>query len=193
VKALLADGPIMWIGSSGGVIRYDTLKDEHRIFNVRSGLLSNGVFHLNKIGGRLVVGTYGGGLSVFDGETETWENFNIQHGLADAFVYDVLEASNGDVWIATWSGNNGAIGNTMTGWGPPTNRSAIKSSSSVIRPRSRATMPARRLSRVSPGWILPTTRTTSCLWRWTRMERSGLEPGVEDWLASTENHGETIP
>ena len=106
VKSLLADGPIMWIGSSGGVIRYDTLKDEHRIFNVRSGLLSNGVFHLNKIAGRLVVGTYGGGLSVFDRETETWENFNIQHGLADAFVYDVLEASNGDVWIATWSGAN---------------------------------------------------------------------------------------
>lgn len=106
VKSILADGNLMWIGSSGGVIRYDMAKDEHRIFDVRSGLLSNGVFHLSKINDQLAVGTYGGGLSLFENTTETWKNYNIQHGLADAFVYDVLQASNGDIWIATWSGAN---------------------------------------------------------------------------------------
>jgi ligand-binding sensor domain-containing protein len=34
------------------------------------------------------------------------ENYNVPNGLADAFVYRVLKASNGDTWIATWSGAN---------------------------------------------------------------------------------------
>jgi ligand-binding sensor domain-containing protein len=106
IKAMLADGPIMWVGTSAGVIRYDTTSDQYRLFDVRSGLLSNGVFHLSKLNGRLVVGTYGGGLSLLDPATETWTNLNIQHGLGDAFVYDFLQLANGDIWIATWSGAN---------------------------------------------------------------------------------------
>ncbi|MES9822251.1 MAG: two-component regulator propeller domain-containing protein [Candidatus Thiodiazotropha sp.] len=110
VKAILNDGDTLWVGTSGGVIRYDKIKDQHRLFDVRSGLLSNGIFHLSKYGKKLVVGTYGGGLSLFDPDTEEWENYNIQHGLADAFIYDMLEMENGDVWIATWSGANRVIG-----------------------------------------------------------------------------------
>ncbi len=110
VKALLSDGPLLWVGTSGGVIRYDSASDDHRLFDVRSGLLSNGIFHLSKLGDRLMVGTYGGGLSLFDPVKEDWENFNIQHGLADAFVYDVLQLENGDIWIATWSGANRVSG-----------------------------------------------------------------------------------
>lgn len=106
VKAMLADGKTVWIGTSGGVIKYDTKSDEHRLYDVRSGLLSNGIFHLSKLKQELVVGTYGGGLSLLNPESDTWRNYNIQHGLADAFVYDFLEMANGDVWIATWSGAN---------------------------------------------------------------------------------------
>lgn len=106
VKAMLADGKLVWIGTSGGVIKYDTESDEHRLYDVRSGLLSNGIFHLSKMKNELVVGTYGGGLSLLNPQTDIWRNYNIQHGLADAFVYDFLEMGNGDVWIATWSGAN---------------------------------------------------------------------------------------
>lgn len=113
VKALFSDGSLMWIASSGGVIRYDTVKDEHRLFDVRSGLLSNGIFHISKINGRVVVGTYGGGLSLFDPAAEAWTNYNIQHGLADGFVYDVLQTSKGDIWIATWSGANRVRGGNL--------------------------------------------------------------------------------
>ena len=106
VKALLADGKVVWVGTSGGVIRYDTEKDEHRLYDVRAGLLSNGIFHLSRLGDRLAVGTYGGGLSLFDEARDDWTNYNIQHGLGDGFVYDVLQLPNGDIWIATWSGAN---------------------------------------------------------------------------------------
>jgi streptogramin lyase len=104
VKSILIDGTEVWIGSSAGVIRYDTHRGSYLTYNNKSGLLSNGVFHVSKSGGEVWVGTYGGGLSVFDPKAETWRNYNIPNGMGDAFVYDALEAENGDIWIATWSG-----------------------------------------------------------------------------------------
>ncbi|HED33391.1 MAG TPA: regulator [Gammaproteobacteria bacterium] len=106
VKSIFADGDEIWIGTSGGVIRYNKRTDKHKMYDVTNGLLSNGVFHVSKMDGKIVVGTYGGGMSLFDEKKETWETFNIPDGLGDAFVYDVLKMSNGDVWIATWSGAN---------------------------------------------------------------------------------------
>ncbi len=107
VKALLADGDVVWVGTSGGVIRYHIGEDDYQLYNIDSGsLLSNGVFHLAKLGDRLLVGTYGGGLSVYEPATDRWRNYNIPDGLADQFVYDTALDQQGDLWIATWSGVN---------------------------------------------------------------------------------------
>ena len=106
VKRIYVDGETLWVGTSGGLIRYNTSTDEFKLFDVKSGLLSNGIFHVGKLGGRIVVGTYGGGMAFMDPGSEAWETYNIPEGLGDAFVYDVLSASNGDLWIATWSGAN---------------------------------------------------------------------------------------
>ncbi|MDH5540085.1 MAG: regulator [Rhizobacter sp.] len=113
VKRLFVDGATVWVGTSGGAVRYDTRSDEYKLFDVKSGLLSNGVFHVGKLDGRIVVGTYGGGMSLLDPATQQWETFNIPEGLGDAFVYDVLKAKNGDVWIATWSGVNRVRGGAL--------------------------------------------------------------------------------
>lgn len=106
VKSIFIDGKEVWVGTSGGVIRYDTATDDFRFFDQKDGLLSKGVFNIGKLDGRIVVGTYGGGMSLFDKASSRWENYNVPNGLADAFVYRVLKASNGDTWIATWSGAN---------------------------------------------------------------------------------------
>lgn len=113
VKGILPDGEFMWVGTSGGVIRYNTHTDEYRLFDLRSGLLANGIFHVGKLDDRIVVGTYGGGMALFDAARETWKVYNIPQGLADAFVYDVLKTANGDVWIATWSGANQIHGGAL--------------------------------------------------------------------------------
>lgn len=113
VKALFAEGSVLWVGTSGGVIRYDTAKDDFRLYDAKSGLLSNGIFHVSRIRGRMAFGTYGGGLSFLDEKTGKWENYNVPEGLGDAFVYDVLQASNGDLWIATWSGVNRVRGGQL--------------------------------------------------------------------------------
>ncbi len=113
VKDILSEGNIVWVGTSGGVVRYDTKTDKYKLFDTRSGLLSNGVFHVSRLDGKLVVGTYGGGLALLDEKTEKWEIFNIPDGLGDAFVYDVLKTKSGDVWIATWSGVNRVRGGNL--------------------------------------------------------------------------------
>ncbi len=113
VKAMLADGPIMWVGTSGGVIKYDIIKDSYDLFDNTNGLLSNGVFHLSKINNEIWVGTYGGGLSIFNPEKNTWKNYNVPQGVGDAFIYDTLKTKSGDIWLATWSGANKISGNDM--------------------------------------------------------------------------------
>jgi len=108
VKSIFADGRYVWVGTSGGVIRYDTESDDYELFNNKNaGLLSNGIFHVSRLDEkRMAIGTYGGGLAIFDVEANSWQTINIPDGLADQFVYDVLTVTNGDVWIATWSGAN---------------------------------------------------------------------------------------
>jgi ligand-binding sensor domain-containing protein len=113
VKSIMLDGKLLWVGTSGGVIRYDTTNDEFRLFDARNGLLSNGIFHISKLGDKILVGTYGGGMSLYDQAKDKWENFNIPDGLGDAFVYGALTLKNGDVWVATWSGANRIRGGNL--------------------------------------------------------------------------------
>jgi ligand-binding sensor domain-containing protein len=113
VKRIHADGDVIWVGTSGGLVRYDSKRDGYKLYDTKNGLLSNGVFFVGKLGDRIAVGTYGGGLSLLDPKTEQWETFNVPEGLGDAFVYDVLQAKNGDVWIATWSGVNRVKGGKL--------------------------------------------------------------------------------
>jgi len=113
VKSILADGALMWVGTSGGVIRYDSKTDGYELYDNTKGLLSNGVFYVGKVGERIAVGTYGGGLSLFDPATTKWQNYNVPQGLGDAFVYDMIQTRNGDLWIATWSGANRVRGGKL--------------------------------------------------------------------------------
>jgi ligand-binding sensor domain-containing protein len=113
VKRIHADGDLVWVGTSGGLVRYDTRRDDYKLYDTQNGLLSNGVFYVGALDGRIAVGTYGGGLALLDPKTEQWETFNVPEGLGDAFVYDVLKTKNGDVWIATWSGVNRVKGGRL--------------------------------------------------------------------------------
>lgn len=106
VRRMMAEEEILWVGTSGGVIRYDTNNDQYQHYSNRTGLMANGVFHLSRFRGKLAIGTYGGGLAMLDEETGAFQHYNIPEGLADAFVYDMVESEDGDLWIATWSGAN---------------------------------------------------------------------------------------
>jgi ligand-binding sensor domain-containing protein len=106
VKDILIDGRIVWLGTSNGLIKYDAFTGATKTYNNRNGLFSNGVFHISRVGDDMWIGTYGGGLTIMNLKTEAMRHYNIQHGMGDAFIYDVLNMPNGDVWLATWSGAN---------------------------------------------------------------------------------------
>ncbi|MBI3374932.1 MAG: regulator [Betaproteobacteria bacterium] len=113
VKRILIDGERVWVGTSGGVIRYSAVSDEYRLYDMRSGLRADAVVYIGKLLGRIAVGTYGGGLSILDSAGDKWETFGTSDGLGDEFVSDALVASNGDVWIATGSGVNRVRGGAL--------------------------------------------------------------------------------
>lgn len=115
VKDILIDDGFVWVGTSGGVVRYEIKTSDYQLFDVRNGsLLANGVFHIGRLSNkRISVGTYGGGWSILDTTTGKWKNYNIPEGLADPFIYDVLEMKNGDLWLATWSGANRIRGGAL--------------------------------------------------------------------------------
>ncbi len=109
MKALALQGPYLWMGLPNGIIRYDTrTTDRHEIFTARStggGLLSNGVYTIRiDPQQRVWVGTYGGGVSRFDGSSwvsftpfgggpvsygAQWTRYPSGEGLGDLWVYDI--------------------------------------------------------------------------------------------------------
>ena len=113
VKVLKSQGNLLWMGTSLGVLRYDTATaEDYVIYDNRNGLLSNGIFSIaTGPKNRVWVGTHGGGLSRLDGTR--WTNINTPNGLNDAFVYD-LEFTKDALWIATWSGANRVRGDPLS-------------------------------------------------------------------------------
>ncbi|MFM6277776.1 MAG: two-component regulator propeller domain-containing protein, partial [Dolichospermum sp.] len=52
----------------------------------------------------LWIGTSGGGLTKFDLNTETFQNFSLAQGLSSSVVYGILEDENSNLWLSTDDG-----------------------------------------------------------------------------------------
>ena len=109
IKVLTSQDQHLWMGTGLGVIRYDTgTSEDYEVYDNQNHLLSNGIFAIRfDSENHPWVGTYGGGLSRFDGNQ--WKNYNTPEGLNDAFVYDI-EFDKKSLWLATWSGANKITG-----------------------------------------------------------------------------------
>jgi len=106
VKTMTMDGPNLWMGTSRGLIRFNTQTGDYQTYSPRStggGIVSRGVYVIRVDSkGNKWVGTYGGGLSKFDGTT--WTHYTSAEGLGDNWVYDLLFDKTGAMWVATWDG-----------------------------------------------------------------------------------------
>jgi len=135
VKALAFEGDDLWLGLSNGIIRYNTkTPDTHEIYTPRStqgGLLSNGIYTLKvDARGNKWIGTYGGGLTKYDGHQwftftpygagltaaygNDWQRYSAGTGLGDLWVYDTTFDAQGNLWVATWKGVSKFDGKTFT-------------------------------------------------------------------------------
>lgn len=120
IRALATEGTLLWIGTSNGIIRFDTVSETHEVFSTREGLLSNVVVSITvDPKGNKWFGTYGGGLSRFDGSRwehftpygrgskdygAEWVRYSPRSGLGDLWVYNVFFDREGTMWVATWEG-----------------------------------------------------------------------------------------
>lgn len=80
VRALAIDSTFLWVGTTDGIIRYHRAKETQTVFTTKDGLMSNIVLTIRpepeKVkgdgsSGRVWIGTYGGGLSHFDGDRKS--------------------------------------------------------------------------------------------------------------------------
>ena len=102
---------LLWFGTQGGLVRYDGY--DFRVFRSNPGdpttLGGNYVRALLVASdGRIWVGSFSGGLSVYDPRTETFTRFRHDardpHSLSYDRVEGLAETADGRIWIATTAG-----------------------------------------------------------------------------------------
>ncbi|NOG46718.1 MAG: hypothetical protein HND50_15865 [Calditrichaeota bacterium] len=103
----------IWIGTNKGISFWDFKKHKfkHYVANdYKNAINQNIVRAIHKYkDGKLLIGTNGGGLNIFDPQTGLCSFHTFEKGknsLSDNFVRDIEKAANGTYWIATMGGLN---------------------------------------------------------------------------------------
>ncbi|UCH93765.1 MAG: response regulator [Candidatus Aminicenantes bacterium] len=101
---------VFWVqGQAPGFGQHYNFKN----YSMEEGLAQSQVYTIFQCSqGYLWIGTYGGGVSKFDGKTFT--NYSTKDGLSDNVVYAIIEDRDGNLWMATDLGVNKYDGKTFT-------------------------------------------------------------------------------
>ncbi|NOG98950.1 MAG: hypothetical protein HND52_13405 [Ignavibacteriae bacterium] len=84
-------------------------------YKVDDGLsLTQSSYVLQASSGHLYIGTFGGGLNVYDGLN--FKSYNSSNGLADNSIYSIAEDENGTIWLATKKGLSSFNGYKFTNY-----------------------------------------------------------------------------
>ena len=105
IRALEADGDVLWIGTwAGGLSRYDGKSFKN--FTVEDGLPHNQINALlrDRSDGALWIGTWAGGLSRYDGKS--FKNFTVEK---DDLVHNTVRALAADPRGVLWVGTDGGL------------------------------------------------------------------------------------
>ncbi|MFO7659246.1 MAG: two-component regulator propeller domain-containing protein, partial [Bacteroidales bacterium] len=113
VNVFSEDGDYLWIGTEGGLNRYNKNDGTFKHF-INDPLLptsigANAVWALCKDKtGNLWIGTWAGGLNLFDNKTETFSHFyynpNNKKGISNNNIFSIIEDSKANLWIGTMGG-----------------------------------------------------------------------------------------
>ena len=68
--------------------------------------------HLDQFN-RLWIGTWGGGLSIFDRETQVFRNYTVKDGLLGNYILAINEGFDGNLWIGSNEGLSKFDGTTF--------------------------------------------------------------------------------
>ncbi len=100
VRALLADSNKVWIGTDGGLCKYENSK--LTVYKTNSGLAGNKILSLYKSNdGTIWVGTSTGLSSINNGEIKRW---TVKNGLVNNRIRTINEDSENNIWLGTKAG-----------------------------------------------------------------------------------------
>lgn len=103
VRDVVVDGDILWIGTLGGLLKFDRVQNKIlATYSMADGLVSNTVFSLEKQGDILWVGM-SGGINRFDTKTGEWRKFTVEEGLVNGANIG-LALDGEDLWVGTYAG-----------------------------------------------------------------------------------------
>lgn len=92
-------------GFPSGLLRLNLSTKEVKIFREKENgknLSSNNLMAIVPIHeDTLAIGTYGGGLSLFNLKTETFTNYSEANGLRNNSVYGIIQDDNNNLWLST--------------------------------------------------------------------------------------------
>ncbi len=100
IHALCIDNRELWVGTfSHGLIVKNLDSGNMRKYNTANGLSNNYVFSVKRtIHGDLLIGTMAG-LQTYQKDTDTFRQIP---EFDNIFIYDILEDSKGNIWVATY-------------------------------------------------------------------------------------------
>ncbi|MBN2347262.1 MAG: response regulator [Bacteroidales bacterium] len=112
VNSFFEEKDYLWIGTEGGLDRYNkkTGKYSHYEYDVQdpSSIGGNPIYAIYKDHrGNLWIGTWAGGLYLFDYKTETFKRYlpgDRPGSLSNASIFSIAEDSRGNLWIGTIGG-----------------------------------------------------------------------------------------
>lgn len=95
------------IGTRDGLFYIDEHKHIVRHFTSgdgKSALRSNIVTYIGSVDGCVAVGTYGGGIHIFDRNTLALADFSQEEMALYGCVFDIRQTNDGNIWVATQEG-----------------------------------------------------------------------------------------
>lgn len=100
-----ASNGIVWVGTSGGLVKFDKLNQATKTYTTKEGLGNNTVMDIHEEpDGKLWLATAHAGISIFDPESESFSYLQKKDGLVDNTVAGILKDSEGDFWFMTFNG-----------------------------------------------------------------------------------------
>ncbi|RLA49763.1 MAG: hypothetical protein DRR42_14965 [Gammaproteobacteria bacterium] len=124
VMSLFAHENILWIGTyNGGLNKLDTLNNQNTVYTHdsldKTSIGANGITSILRTAeGQILIGTFGGGISIYQGETDnflTLSNIPGDHtSLSNDKVIALFQDSLGLIWVGTEKGLNKFDSSTNT-------------------------------------------------------------------------------
>ena len=102
---LLSKKDILWLATSLGLWKIDYKNQQSQLFDIKNGFSDFRFLCIQEDGsGKLWLGTFAGGVQIFDPETEKVQIVDATSGLSQNTVVTLLQDDEGMFWVATQNG-----------------------------------------------------------------------------------------